>query len=68
MKISVQNERDSNNTKIIDFTGKTVLELLHQLNINKEAVLVIRNEEVITEDEELQDNDKLELLSVISGG
>ena len=67
MKIHVQNERD-NSIETVKFTGKTVIELLQQLNINKEAVLVIRNNEVITEDEELEDNDKLEFLSVISGG
>lgn len=52
----------------VAFTGKTVKELLGQLKINSETVLVVRENEVITEDETLTDKDRLTLLSVISGG
>ncbi len=67
MKITVTQER-TNKTEIISFKGKTVKELLGQLKINSETVLVIRNSEVITEDETLADKDQLKLLSVVSGG
>ena len=67
MNLTVNNERD-NTTMNINFTGTSVQDLLKHLQINKEAVLVIRNNEVITEDELLQNNDVIELLSVISGG
>ena len=67
MYIEVCNEREQTNHKI-EFTGTKVKDLLHQLKINPESVLVVRNNEVITEEETLQDNDKIELLSVISGG
>ncbi len=67
MKITVIQER-TNRTEIIYFKGKTVKELLRQLQINLETVLVVRKNEVITEDELLSDKDEIKLLSVISGG
>ncbi|MBS3117133.1 MoaD/ThiS family protein [Candidatus Woesearchaeota archaeon] len=67
MKISVHIER-TNTTQKIDFSGITVRQLLCQLDLNLETVLVARNNEVLTEEETLQENDLLEILSVISGG
>ncbi len=67
MELTVYNERE-NARKSISFPGKTVKELLAHLNINPEIVLVVRNNEVITEEEALNDHDQLQLLSVISGG
>ena len=57
----------TNKTKTLVFNG-TVAELLKKLKINKEEVLVIKGDEVVTEDEELNDKDEIKLLSVISGG
>jgi len=45
-----------------------VIDLLNELNISPEAVIVIKNDEVITEDEFLSNEDEIKLLSVISGG
>ena len=67
MNITVHNER-AQTKETITFTGTTVSELLAQLNVNPETVLTIRNNEVLTEDEILQDKDSIDLLSVISGG
>ena len=67
MNITVFQERE-NITQKVSLKGHTVKDLLHQLKINAEAVIVVKNNEVITEDEILKDKDKLELLSVISGG
>ncbi len=67
MEIDLFIERD-NSTKNILFSESTVLELLRHLKINPETVIVVRNNEVITEKELLCDKDKIELLSVISGG
>lgn len=67
MNITVFNEREQT-TNIVDFTGNNLLQLLQFLKINPETVIVTRNNEVILETELLQDNDVLELLSVISGG
>jgi len=67
MKITVIQER-TNSTQIVSFKGKIVKELLWQLKINSETVLVVRNNEVIIEDELLCDADQIKLLSVVSGG
>ena len=67
MNITVFRERE-NIIKKVSLKGRTVKDLLQQLNLNTEAVIVVKNNEVITEDEILKDKDKLELLSVISGG
>ena len=67
MYIEVYNERERNTLKV-EFAGTKVKDLLSQLKLNPEAFLVVRNSEVITEEEILQDQDRIELLSVISGG
>ncbi len=67
MQISVNNER-TNEKYQVEFQKSTVKELLIQININPETVLVVRNDEVITENMPLFDKDNLDLLSVISGG
>ncbi len=67
MDITVCNER-AQTTEQFEFTGKTVQELLEQLNVNPETVLVVKQGEVVTHDHELEHQDVVELLSVISGG
>jgi len=67
MELTIFRELEQSTEKI-SFSGEKVKELLEQLKINSETVLVIRNNEVITEEEILHDNDKLEILSVVSGG
>lgn len=54
-------------TREIDFCGK-IVELLKRQNINPETVVVLKNGEVICEDERVNDEDELELISVVSGG
>lgn len=67
MDITVHFEKD-NSTKKIKFAGKTVKQLLLQLKLSPEVVLVTRKNEVITEEEVLKHKDKIEILSVVSGG
>lgn len=67
MRIEVYNERE-NTTIRIELAGNKVKDLLNQLKLNPEAFLVVRNKEVIAEQEILQDEDRIELFSVISGG
>jgi len=64
MEIKFEREQT---TEEISFSG-TVEELLKKLEINPETVLVLRTEEVLTEDEILDDKDKIEILNVVSGG
>jgi len=47
---------------------KTVGQLLKKLDLLPEAVLVIRGDELVTEDEALREDDTIEIRPVISGG
>lgn len=51
----------------INYQGK-VSELLKKLKINKEAVIIVRNNKIITLDQDVKNKDKIKILSVISGG
>lgn len=48
--------------------GKTVKELLYNLKVNPTTIIVTKNNELVTEDAEINKNDEIRLLSVISGG
>jgi len=64
MKVFIEKDK-----KEIDFSfSGSALDLLSQLDVNKETVLVIRNSELITLDEKLVDSDTVKILSVVSGG
>ncbi len=67
MEIALHLEKTAE-TKTLNFSGKTVQELLTQLKLNPETVLVVRNNEVLTSDISLRNKDTLQILSVISGG
>jgi sulfur carrier protein len=47
---------------------KRVKDLLRDLNLVVEAHLVIRGDDLVTEDELLRDEDQVEIRPVISGG
>jgi len=47
---------------------RTVGQLLKRLNLLPEAVLVLRGDELVTEDEALKEEDMIEIRPVISGG
>lgn len=68
MQINVFIDRE-NKEKVIELdANSSIKDLLSKLNINPVTVIVSRNDEIITEDEEIKDNDKINLISVISGG
>tara|TARA_Y100000310_G_scaffold41659_2_gene38953 strand:- start:9273 stop:9458 length:186 start_codon:yes stop_codon:yes gene_type:complete len=46
----------------------SIKDIFSKLNINENEVIIIKNDEIITTNSKLNDNDKIELLSVISGG
>lgn len=64
MKVFIEKE---NKKKEIKFNG-TVEKLLEKLKINPETVIVIREDELIPQDEKLSDKESVRILSVISGG
>jgi sulfur carrier protein len=56
-------------SKDIEITGpKYVRELMKELHLNPEAYLVIRHDDLVTDDEVLKDSDTIEIRPVISGG
>ncbi len=66
MKMKIYIEKENKNLNL-EFKG-TVKELLEKLNINIETVVVLKNNEIITEEEVLEEKDEIKILSVISGG
>jgi sulfur carrier protein ThiS len=52
-----------------ELDGKfTVRQAIEELGLNPEALLVVRDGELITEDTRLRDGDEIRLVAVISGG
>ena len=46
----------------------TVLQMLKRVDLLPESVLVVRNGNLVTEDQRLEPGDKVKIVSVISGG
>ena len=64
MKVFIERTKEE---KDLSFSG-TVSSLLKKLKINPVAVIVTRKDEVLTQDQHISDNDRVKILSVISGG
>ncbi len=59
----------SHPSRTVEIKGpKKVRDLLRELQLLSEAHLVIRGDELVTEDELLADQDQIEIRPVISGG
>ncbi|MCA9459088.1 MAG: MoaD/ThiS family protein [Nanoarchaeota archaeon] len=66
MEIFIEKE---NKTKEINVDKKIKLnEILDMLGLSLESVILVKNGEVCLEDEEVSNEDKIKLLSVVSGG
>ncbi len=53
----------------VDVKGpRRVRELLKELNLLPETVLVVRGDDLVTEDDLLRDDDRIEIRPVMSGG
>lgn len=68
MKVEVFIERERRDVEIELKEKSTVKDLLNALKINPVTVIATRNDEVITEDYNLNDKDRIEVHSVVSGG
>ena len=64
MKIRIEKE-----DKIIEkkISGK-VIDILNSLDINPETVIVVKDDEIITEVDTLKETDEIKILNVVSGG
>ncbi len=65
MKVYIEKDNKNLEIKKSRYTGKKLLE---ELGINASAVILVRNDEVVLEDEYLEDSDDIKILSVVSGG
>ncbi|MEM4637905.1 MAG: MoaD/ThiS family protein [Candidatus Woesearchaeota archaeon] len=63
MKVYIEKEN-----KYLDVNASTGKQLLELLKINPSTVIIVKNNEIILEDEQLNDKDEIKILSVISGG
>ena len=63
MKVKIGKEE-----RIFDKEIKRVSDIFKKLNLNPEEYIVLRKNEVLTEDEILKEDDEIELIRVISGG
>ncbi|MEK6907329.1 MAG: thiamine biosynthesis protein ThiS [Nanoarchaeota archaeon] len=63
--VNVFIERENKKTNV---KARNAKEIMSILNINPETVLLVKNNELILAEDNLNDNDELKLLSVISGG
>lgn len=64
MKVYYDKTRE---TQELEFRG-TAGELLEKLDINSETVVITQNGTIITQDDEVANEDEIKLLSVVSGG
>ncbi|MBS3151528.1 MoaD/ThiS family protein [Candidatus Woesearchaeota archaeon] len=62
---AVHLERENKTVKV---KGLRVKEILKELKINPTTVIITRNNELITDDAELSNKEKIKILPVISGG
>ncbi len=64
MKIYIEKD----NTHISRGDNCTVRELLESLKVNPSTVIVVKNGTVVLDDEILEKDDDIQILSVVSGG
>jgi sulfur carrier protein ThiS len=68
MRIKVFFEKEKSHRMVDVLRGQTVESLLQKLGINPQTVIVVKNSEVVTEQETLESRDELKILSVKLGG
>ena len=68
INVNVFIDRENKNTTLNLDNNSIVSDLLKKLSINPVSVIVSRNNELILEDEKLNNDDEVKILSVISGG
>ncbi|KXB07015.1 hypothetical protein AKJ51_02250 [candidate division MSBL1 archaeon SCGC-AAA382A20] len=66
MKVKIK-RKDANHRMDLE-DGSRVKDALDSVEINKETVIVEREGEIVSMEEELVDGDELKLINVVSGG
>jgi len=52
----------------IEFNGNTIKDLLNMLNLDSSRFIVVKNGEIVTEDDIINDGDYIKILDSVSGG
>ena len=68
MQINVFYDREKQEKTIDLDENSSIKDLLAKMNINPVTVIVSKEDNIILEDENLKDKDRIKLISVISGG
>ena len=68
INVNVHIDRENKNARLELDNDSIVADLLKNLKINPVTVIVSRNNELVLENEKLNNNDEIRILSVISGG
>ena len=65
MKVDIYIDREDRKETV---EASSIKDIANKLNINLEEFIIVRDNELITENTKLKDKDKIKFLSVISGG
>jgi sulfur carrier protein ThiS len=68
MKVYIEKDDRSVNIKLSKSEILDGKKLLEKLKINLSSVILVKNDEVVLEDEVFEDKDDIKILSVVSGG
>ena len=68
MRIKVFLEKENAHKSVEIPKGQTIESVLKRMKINPQTVIVVKNGEVVTEQDSLRENDSLKILSVKLGG
>ncbi|MFP3131961.1 MAG: MoaD/ThiS family protein [Candidatus Nanopusillus sp.] len=52
----------------IEFNGNNVRDLLNMLNLDSSRFIIVKNGEIVTEDDTIDDGDYIKILDSVSGG
>jgi sulfur carrier protein ThiS len=68
MKVYIEKDDKSLEIKVGKTKKITGKQLLEELKINSSTIILVKNNEVILDDEVLENTDEIKILSVVSGG
>jgi len=68
MKVYIEKDDRSENIKLNKTEKINGKSLLEKLKINSSSIILVKNDEVVLEDEIFENKDDVKILSVVSGG
>ena len=68
MKVYIEKDDKSLEIKVSKIKKITGKQLLEELKINPSTIILVKNNEVVLDDEILEDDNEIKILSVVSGG